>query len=193
VSSIAEQKDALRRSLRLEAKCHLPEERQKCSAELCSQIKAQSIWQQAHSILFYMPLIGEPDLTGLMAEAIAAGKTVALPQYSEAKQRYHACQISNPAEHLRPGAYGIREPASECPVHDLNKLDFLLIPGVGFSFTGRRLGRGKGHYDRLLAEATGRKCGVAFDWQVTDEIPVEDHDIFLDCIVTPTHWQDVSG
>ena len=94
---------------------------------------------------------------------------------------------------LSVGQFGIFEPTQVCPRVNLNELDFLLVPGVGFTLAGRRLGRGKGYYDRLLAEARGTKCGVAFDWQVTVDVPAEPHDILLDCIVTPTRWHDVTG
>jgi 5-formyltetrahydrofolate cyclo-ligase len=53
---------------------------------------------------------------------------------------------------------------------------------------GRRLGRGKGYYDRLLAAVRGAKCGVAFDQQVVSEIPVEPHDILMNFTLTPTRW-----
>jgi 5-formyltetrahydrofolate cyclo-ligase len=70
----------------------------------------------------------------------------------------------------------------------MNRLDFALVPGLGFTTDGRRLGRGKGYYDRVLAQVRGFKCGVAFDQQIVDEIPAEPHDAQLDCILTPTRW-----
>jgi 5-formyltetrahydrofolate cyclo-ligase len=66
-----------------------------------------------------------------------------------------------------------------------------MVPGIGFSLNGCRLGRGKGYFDRLLSGVSGWKCGVAFDWQVTVEIPAEEHDIRLNSIVTPTRWHVV--
>ena len=70
----------------------------------------------------------------------------------------------------------------------LNRLDLALVPGLGFDARGHRLGRGKGHYDRLLAGFGGRKIGVAFDFQIMAEVPCEAHDIVLDDIVTPARW-----
>ena len=75
-----------------------------------------------------------------------------------------------------------------CPVVPLNRLDLALVPGLGFDARGHRLGRGKGHYDRLLAGFGGRKIGVAFDFQIMAEVPCEAHDIVLDDIVTPARW-----
>ncbi|HTG44362.1 MAG TPA: 5-formyltetrahydrofolate cyclo-ligase, partial [Verrucomicrobiae bacterium] len=70
----------------------------------------------------------------------------------------------------------------------LNRLDFVLVPGVAFDSTGRRLGRGRGFYDQLLAGVTGIKCGVALDEQIVEKLPTEAHDIAMDYILTPTRW-----
>lgn len=64
--------------------------------------------------------------------------------------------------------------------------DVVLVPVVGVDRGGNRLGNGAGHYDRLLS---GRRCptvALAFDCQMMRAIPVEDHDVALDVIVTPT-------
>ena len=59
-----------------------------------------------------------------------------------------------------------------------------LIPGVGFDGHGRRLGRGKGHYDRILQETRGTKIGIAYEWQIVQEIPVGQHDVYMDYIIS---------
>ena len=75
----------------------------------------------------------------------------------------------------------------------LNSLDLVLVPGLGFDAAGHRLGRGRGFYDRLLVQIAGTKCGVAFDEQMRPSIPAEQHDILLNCILTPTQWLEISG
>ena len=70
----------------------------------------------------------------------------------------------------------------------LNSLDLVLVPGVAFDLHGRRLGRGKGYYDQLLAGVCGTTCGVAFDEQIVREVPLEPHDVLMNCILTPTRW-----
>jgi 5-formyltetrahydrofolate cyclo-ligase len=193
VGEITETKAELRRILRAEGRKHSAVERSECSRQLCDLVKAHKAWQEAEVVLLYVPLADEPDISRLIEEALLGAKTVALPRYSVEEQRYCVCQVADFALEVGAGAFGIKEPRAECPVLELKRLDLLLIPGVGFSLTGGRLGRGKGHYDRLLAEAQGRKCGVAFDWQITDEIPIERHDILLEGIVTPTRWHNVAG
>jgi 5-formyltetrahydrofolate cyclo-ligase len=59
------------------------------------------------------------------------------------------------------------------------------VPAVAFDKDGNRLGRGKGFYDRLLNHTKAVKIGVAYDFQLVDEIPVEPHDIPVDRVITP--------
>jgi 5-formyltetrahydrofolate cyclo-ligase len=185
-------KAGLRSELRAAGRRFSDEERAAASASIQARLGAQAIWERAQTILFYAPMAGEPDIYPLFLEALAAGKTAALPRFSPDDGHYEACQVQEASSQLRTAAFGVREPTSECLVLDLKRLDLVLVPGLGFSFNGYRLGRGKGYYDRLLAEISGFKCGVAFDWQVTVEIPVESHDIRLDCVLTPTRWLEMA-
>lgn len=189
----AELKAQLRRGLREEAKRFSPAECATASARICQRLTEQSVWKRAQSVLFYFPMSDEPDIHCLFRTALDAGKAAAFPRYSPTHQHYVACQVHNLERDLRPGTFGIHEPAAECPIFDRKKLDLVLVPGVGFALNGFRLGRGKGYYDRLLAEMSGFKCGVAFEWQLAVEIPAESHDICLDCILTPTRWHEVTG
>jgi 5-formyltetrahydrofolate cyclo-ligase len=96
--------------------------------------------------------------------------------------------VSDPANDLRPGLLGIREPTEHCEAIALKRLDLVLVPGVAFDARGRRLGRGKGYYDRLLSDVRGVRCGVAFDEQIVPEVPVGPRDALLNCVVTPSRW-----
>lgn len=64
----------------------------------------------------------------------------------------------------------------------------ILIPGLAFSESGMRLGRGKGFYDQYLAHYGGIKVGVCFSDQLLDLVPTEKHDVNLDYIVTEKKW-----
>jgi 5-formyltetrahydrofolate cyclo-ligase len=89
---------------------------------------------------------------------------------------------------LVAGSFGILEPAAAAPIVDPEDIDAILVPGVAFDVTGNRLGHGGGYYDRLLPRLRGDalRIGLAFDEQVFEEIPVEEHDAPLDAVVTPT-------
>ena len=62
--------------------------------------------------------------------------------------------------------------------------DLLLIPALAFSKKGERLGRGKGYFDRYLENFSGLKIGIGFELQLFDRIPVEEHDILCDMLIT---------
>ncbi|MBC7430014.1 MAG: 5-formyltetrahydrofolate cyclo-ligase [Bacteriovorax sp.] len=62
--------------------------------------------------------------------------------------------------------------------------DLIIVPGLGFSKDGKRLGRGKGFYDRCLEHSSAVKIGIAFEMQIEEDIPTDEHDIQMDFVVT---------
>ncbi|MEX2562596.1 MAG: 5-formyltetrahydrofolate cyclo-ligase [Nitriliruptoraceae bacterium] len=82
------------------------------------------------------------------------------------------------------GFAGIQEPLG--PPTDPQTVDVVVVPGLGFDRTGRRLGQGKGYYDQLLPTMRAIRIAVAFDEQIVDEIPTDAHDQAMDVIVTPS-------
>jgi 5-formyltetrahydrofolate cyclo-ligase len=181
-------KAELRRKLRLQAHAVSPAERSSASAEIGDRLRRQAEWQQARSLMVYAALPDELNVWPLAWEALADGRVLALPRFVNPRTGYEAAVVRHPTADLRPGLLGILEPRPDCAGLPLNQLDLILVPGLGFDDCGGRLGRGKGHYDRLLRKASGVLCGVAMDWQVLPAIPVGPHDRDLDCILTPTRW-----
>jgi 5-formyltetrahydrofolate cyclo-ligase len=191
--AIREQKEALRHELRARTRSVSEADRARASEQICLRLKGQPRWQQARIVLLYVPAKFEPDVWPLAGEAVMAGKIVCLPRYVAVQDDYEICAVRDPLRELVPGPFGLREPQAGCEIFDVNRLDFSVVPGIGFDLGGWRLGRGKGYYDRLLARVPGFKCGIGFDWQVVNDLPVEPHDVRLNCILTPTLWQEVAG
>ena len=187
---ISEKKAALRQRIRAAAARLGAAERETAAQSLCRVLEQQPCWQQARLILAFMPMPVEVNVLPVLARARQAGKRLALPRFRPVHKDYEICEVGDWAADLQIGAFNISEPAAHCPTVALHELDFALVPGLAFDRAGRRLGRGKGFFDRLLAEVRGIKCGVAFDWQIVEAVPVEPHDIALDCLVTPTQWLD---
>lgn len=192
IPSITEQKTAIRQQYRVLSKSLLPEQLSAASEDLRSNLVGSPYWQQAQRILMFYPLVDEPDIAPLLDFGLRTGKLIALPRYNSSQGVYEAAQIQNMAEDLVPGRFGVREPSRNCPSLPLNQLDLTLVPGIAFDASGRRLGRGKGFYDRLLPGTTGVTLGLAFDWQESDALPVEPHDVELDAVLTPTRWLKVA-
>ena len=141
--------------------------------------------QSARAILFHAPLPDELDIWPLLEKCLAAGKVCALPFYNSITKNYLARRVRNLAEDVSVGFYGIREPNTGCPEVPPEQFDLVLVPGVAFDFSGNRLGRGKGFYDRLLKPFSGLKCGVCHDFQLLEKIPSEPHDVRMNFVVTP--------
>ena len=184
--------DSTKASLRDQIRARLQKlsaaERAAASSKLCARLREQPIWSAARFVLLFALLPDEPDLWPILNEAIAAGKSVALPAFAPGTNGYLARQIIDPVRDLVAGRFGIREPLPACPEVLLNRLDLVLVPGIAFDVRGGRLGRGRGFYDRLLAGVRGPKCGVAFEEQIVEAVPVGPLDIRLNCILTPTRW-----
>jgi 5-formyltetrahydrofolate cyclo-ligase len=181
-------KAELRQRMR-EAVRAIPADARTASARrLCEILVSQIIWAQATSVLCFAPLSDEPDITAVVEDALSAKKMVALPRFDSTSGVYSAAVITARSQLVR-GPFGALEPGPGCPLLPLNQLDLILVPGVAFDLAGRRLGRGKGFYDRLLAGVRGHKCGVAFEEQLVAQLSEEPHDVRVDSIVTPRRWR----
>jgi 5-formyltetrahydrofolate cyclo-ligase len=188
-STATEAKAALRAAVRGKLNALSPPARSAASAQACARLQNEAVWREAATVLLYAPIGAELDVWPLALDALRHKKVVALPQFDWKRNVYVACQVTDLNRDLQAGRFGIREPAPACPVVPINRLDFVAVPGVAFTWDGRRLGRGKGFYDRLLATVRGVKCGVGFDEQIVRTIPTGPHDMSLDCILTPTQWR----
>mgnify|MGYP000240433462 CR=1 FL=1 len=106
--------------------------------------------------------------------------------FDAALRAYRPKELPDPTRDLVSGRMGIREPGPGCAWFDPAALDFLIVPGLAYDPKGGRLGRGRGHYDRLLPHSRGVTCGVGFDEQIVPQVPVESHDVKLNAVLTPT-------
>lgn len=190
-AEIQSAKRDLRRQVQARLHQFSAEQRRSGSHAVCKRLLEQPDWKQARIVLLFAPFREEPDIWPVISSALNAGKEVCLPKLNPAGFTYHASPVRDLDQDLEAGKFGILEPRHTSAAMALDRLDLVLVPGMAFDLHGRRLGRGKGFYDRLLADIPGIKCGVAFDEQIIEEIPTEPHDIKLDCIVTPTRWLQV--
>lgn len=84
---------------------------------------------------------------------------------------------------LELGSFHIEEPTGNNTI-DPSEMELIVVPAVAYDRKGNRLGRGKGFYDRLLATTKAPKIGIAYEFQVVDEIPAEPHDIPMDMVIS---------
>jgi 5-formyltetrahydrofolate cyclo-ligase len=185
-------KNELRQEIREALKKLSAAERAIGSEQICQRVRAQPVWKEACAVLLFVPSGFEPDIRPLLDDALRAGKGVALPRFSSEQNLYVTCRIEQEDCNLQPGPFGVAEPGPACPIFPANQLDFCLVHLSRVYAKRRTVGSGQGYYDRLLAEVRGFKCGVAFECQVVANIPLEPHDILLNCILTPMRWHLVA-
>lgn len=144
---------------------------------LCSVTQQVTLenWQEfkrCESIGSYISMKDEVDLSFIGFES----KKIFLPAYDAESKDYYMARVTSKSD-LREGKFGILEPKEDCERAKKNEIDLWFIPGRAFDKTGNRLGRGRGFYDRLLAEESGIKVGVPPNGQFFDEVPVDDWDV----------------
>jgi 5-formyltetrahydrofolate cyclo-ligase len=155
-----------------------------------SRLIAEQFWklpviQKARSILFYASMLGEVDTLTMIEKAIFSGKRVALPIVEQNQRKLIPTLISS-MEDVHKCTFGIAEPHFDPDkVLPLKDLDAVIVPGLAFDKHHNRLGRGAGYYDRFLSTLpeTATTVGLAFDFQLTDCLPTEAHDVRLQQII----------
>ncbi len=146
-------------------------------------------YRQARIVLYYVDARSEVRTRAALPQALADGKTVLVPWCND-DGRLELFRLNHMNE-LELGMYDIPEPAPRLRrrpdrVALGRDVDFALIPGVAFDSRGGRVGHGKGYYDKLLAGVRPDCPLVApvFECQLFDEVPTDEHDVFMDFVVT---------
>ena len=145
-----------------------------------STIEKMAVWQQAQHILCNWSLPDELPTHEAVNQWLASGKNIYLPRVVGDDLEivpYHGAQSLDDNNKFHIG-----EPVGDAV--DATCLELIIVPAVALDGKRNRLGRGKGFYDRLLSTTACPTIGVACDFQLVDEVPVEPHDRPLDCIVT---------
>lgn len=171
-----QEKATLRARVR-QALVALPPARRALEEELVTAaIQDTPQWRAARTLLLYRSVGTELSTVGLANAAWRSGKRVAFPRVAP-DGSLRLLQVGAWTQFAPGGAYGIPEPPLDAPEVAPATVDLALVPGVAFDEQGGRLGRGGGHFDRLLSGGLLREAwGLAFDCQVVARVPREAHD-----------------
>ena len=142
------------------------------------------ILQTSQTIMLYYSIGHEVATISIILKLLKEGKKVALPTCID-KINIRA-GIVHDLNELRPGVFGIHEPLLSSVEMNPAEIDLLIVPGVAFDRNGMRLGHGAGYYDRFLSKTTGYKLGLAYDFQIIDNLAFESHDVPMDALLTPS-------
>lgn len=152
--------------------------------QLSLKIINSHFFKNASSIGFYVALSDEIDISHAAQKAIDLKKKVFFPRMNREKIEFF--EVKNLDQGFKPGKFGVFEPrVSKIKLKRIRPLDLIIIPGRAFDEKGRRLGRGLGCYDRLLAKwKRSVRMGTAFKEQIVGVLPSEPHDIEMDVVLT---------
>ncbi|MCW1924316.1 5-formyltetrahydrofolate cyclo-ligase [Luteolibacter arcticus] len=152
------------------------------AAALRNHLRDWLAGQPAKTIAAFVAIPGEPLLLPLLAEF--PDRRWLLPRIEGETMSFHLVDASLPR--LHPGPFGIAEPMPDAPLVTTEDIDLFLCPGMAFTRCGKRLGRGKGYYDRALATSHSEslRVGVCFREQVLPELPMDPHDLPMHFLAT---------
>jgi len=149
------------------------------SEKIQKRLKKINVFRDAQKIGMYYPIGSEVLTQDIIQELLSNGKDVFLPKVMGKKMEFR--KISNFSS-LEKGSFDIMEPKDDCQTD--NSLDVVLVPTVGISPVGVRLGYGHGFYDKFLAEHKTATISLTLEKQIVKNIPKSEHDIIINWIIT---------
>ncbi|HVM11620.1 MAG TPA: 5-formyltetrahydrofolate cyclo-ligase [Actinomycetota bacterium] len=178
----AERKAELRATMRARRDEVPGEERLRRADRIAGRITALGAFRAARTVLLFYSFGSEASTLPIARRVHEEGKRLLLPFLRDGTME--AAEVS-PGEALTASRYGPKEPSKRIAV-DPREVDLVITPGLAFDRDGRRLGYGGGHYDRYLTRLRDDtlRVGLAFAFQVVDEVPSEDHDERVHVVVT---------
>ncbi len=162
------------------------EAHREASSRIAHTICASGAFMASRAVLLTLPHKSEWDTRPVFDAALAAGKAVVLPRVNAGTRMLELHCVTDIEREVATGYRGIPEPTPASPRFSAEAIDWILVPGVAFDLTGRRLGYGGGFYDRLLSQVSEEvpRVAGAFELQVVPAVPAAPHDLKVDAIVT---------
>lgn len=174
------EKNELRKIIRAEKKTVSLEEKLRRSEPIMRKVESLEQFQKADTILLYWSMDDEVQ-THAFVERWYKSKTILLPCVDGDDLRLR--QYTGPDCMQAGEQFGIGEPTGE-EFTSLDSIEMIMVPGVAFDRKNNRMGRGRGFYDRMLKSTPNAyKVGVAFNFQLFDQIPVEPFDVAMNQVI----------
>ena len=171
-------KKAVRQIVRAEVAKLSEEVKSTISAAIFDKVCHLEEITKASTVALFVSLSDEPQSASAIAK-LSQSKRVVVPRIEGDEMEFY--DIS---EGLQRGTFGIMEPIGNTPINP-GDIDAMIVPGVAFTRSGARCGRGKGFYDKYLSHKDFRAytIGVCYPCQVVEELPTEEHDKVMDEVV----------
>lgn len=178
-------KKELRQMMHEKRKNLTPQQVSTFSVEIIRKLIALPILAESKFVMSYMPYGNEVDIMPLNRWLLEKGKHLCIPRVLNPAEM-DAVQINSLGKDLIKSGFGISEPSKECDHVDISKIELILVPGVAFDRQRNRMGHGRGYYDRFIEKCENNifTIGIAYGFQVLNNIPYDLHDKKMNVIVT---------
>ncbi len=146
-------------------------------------------YKEAEIVCAYMSLPHEVQTDAIFKDVWNSGKKLCVPTLRTKGEGYGLAELSPDTKLIKGGA-SVFEPEEPRWI-DINDVDIAFIPGVAFDHDGGRIGHGCGHIDRMLAERVEIdlfKVGLAYQFQLFDEVPQNEFDVKMDLVVSEEEY-----
>jgi 5-formyltetrahydrofolate cyclo-ligase len=159
--------------------------RSKWDDSIFKRLISSEPYKRSNTIFAFVSFKSEVDTHRIINHAISNHKTICVPKINSKQEGIKIYKIDS-FNQLKKGYFGILEPIEGCMPVDKNSLDLILMPGVAFDRYGGRVGYGAAFYDRFLSNMNKQvdKIALAYHFQVLDSVPMSEHDIRIDGIIT---------
>jgi 5-formyltetrahydrofolate cyclo-ligase len=164
----------------------VPEDRRVQETELARQFPELPGFARAGTVLLYASAFPEEiDTRPMLRHALESGKRLILPTVDRQARKLRLFEVADLDRDLVDGHRGIPEPRADCPEVSPAAIDWVLVPGLAFDSHCHRLGRGAGHYDKLLPDLRAQvpRWALILDAQWREDLPTEPHDQRIDGVV----------
>ena len=149
-------------------------------------------YKNADILLAYYPVKNEPQILPIVLHAIKNGKRVAFP-ISKPEGFELDFRFIRDLDDLSEGTYAIPEPSSDADKYVNDEKSLCVVPGLAFDREGKRIGYGKGYYDRFLSKFKGTALGLCYADFLVDKLASEETDVSLDIIITDKEEIFING
>lgn len=170
-------KSELRIRMRAQKSLLQPDEQRSAARRVFDTLRSMAAFVMADNVLLYHSLPDELSTREFIA-SLPEGKKYYLPRVNGPDLDI----LPYTASRTHLGAFHIEEPDGD-DLTDINLIDLIVVPAVAYDRSCNRLGRGKGYYDRLLANSRALKVGVCYDFQLVDQIDIDEFDVPVDFVI----------
>jgi 5-formyltetrahydrofolate cyclo-ligase len=154
------------------------------SKKIVSQLFQDEDWKQSAIIGVTLSKFPEVDTYPIIRKAWEQGKTVVVPKCYP-KEKKMSFRVLSDFSQLESVFYGLLEPIEEkTQLINHENIDLIIVPGLGYTKEGYRVGFGGGYYDRYLKNYSGKTISLAFHSQMIPSFKAENHDIPVEKIIT---------